>query len=127
MSVKLFRVIVPVPSVDGAASFYGQVLGMPGRRVSPGRHYFSCGDTILACFSPREDGDAFDLPHNPDHIYFSVDDLAATFARCREAGCRRLDDSIRTQPWGERSFYAEDPFGNKICFVDERTVFTGEG
>lgn len=29
------------------------------------------------------------------------------------------------QPWGERSFYAEDPFANKICFVDESTVFAG--
>lgn len=32
---------------------------------------------------------------------------------------------IQTQPWGERSFYCADPFGNKLCFVDEKTVFTG--
>jgi hypothetical protein len=32
---------------------------------------------------------------------------------------------ILTRPWGERSFYAEDPYGNLLCFVDERTVFTG--
>ncbi len=25
----------------------------------------------------------------------------------------------------ERSFYARDPFGNPICIVDEKTVFTG--
>ncbi len=25
----------------------------------------------------------------------------------------------------ERSFYAQDPFGNKICFVDQSTLFTG--
>jgi hypothetical protein len=30
-----------------------------------------------------------------------------------------------TRPWGERSFYAFDPDGNGLCFVDERTVFTG--
>ena len=29
------------------------------------------------------------------------------------------------RPWGERSFYAFDPFGNGLCFVDETTVFTG--
>jgi hypothetical protein len=29
------------------------------------------------------------------------------------------------RPWGERSFYAFDPFGNGLCFVDEKTVFTG--
>ncbi len=26
---------------------------------------------------------------------------------------------------GERLFYARDPFDNPICFVDEKTVFTG--
>lgn len=125
MTIKLFRVILPVTSIENAASFYARALGMPGQRVSGGRHYFHCGQTILACFSPREDGDDFDLQANPDHIYFSVTDLEGTFSRCREAGCKKLDESIRKRPWGERSFYAEDPFGNKLCFVDESTVFSG--
>jgi predicted enzyme related to lactoylglutathione lyase len=126
MSIKLFRVILPVPTIEGAAKFYGQVLGFPGKRISDGRHYFRCGETILACFSPREDGDDFDLSPNPDHIYFAVDDLESAHERCKSAGCKRLDREIKTRPWGERSFYAEDPFGNKICFVDEKTTFTGE-
>src|SRR5262249_39281570 len=108
-----------------AEAFYRAVLGLSRTRVSGGRHYFHCGETILACFSPHEDGDDFDLPPNPDHIYFSVNDIEATFARCQAADCKRLDKSIEKRPWGERSFYAEDPFGNKICFVDEHTVFTG--
>jgi len=29
------------------------------------------------------------------------------------------------RPWGERSFYAVDPFGNPLCFVDQKTLFTG--
>ena len=33
--------------------------------------------------------------------------------------------AIEWGPWGERAFYAKDPFGNKICFVDEKTLFTG--
>jgi hypothetical protein len=32
---------------------------------------------------------------------------------------------IATRPWGERSFYLHDPFGNPLCFVDSRTLFTG--
>ncbi len=36
-----------------------------------------------------------------------------------------LDAAIRVQPWGERSFYATDPWGNRICFVQEGTCFTG--
>jgi uncharacterized glyoxalase superfamily protein PhnB len=31
---------------------------------------------------------------------------------------------IANRPWGERSFYLRDPFGNPLCFVDETTVFT---
>jgi uncharacterized glyoxalase superfamily protein PhnB len=31
---------------------------------------------------------------------------------------------IETQPWGERSFYCKDPFGNKLCFVAADTLVT---
>jgi hypothetical protein len=36
-----------------------------------------------------------------------------------------IDQGIDTMPWGERLFYARDPFSSRICFVDERTLFTG--
>jgi hypothetical protein len=29
------------------------------------------------------------------------------------------------RPWGERSFYVEDPWKNPLCFVEEGTVYTG--
>jgi hypothetical protein len=32
---------------------------------------------------------------------------------------------IVVRPWGERSFYAEDPWKNPLCFVEEGTVNTG--
>jgi catechol 2,3-dioxygenase-like lactoylglutathione lyase family enzyme len=118
-------VILPVSDINRAAAFYSRLLALPGRRVSPGRHYFDCGGTILACYDPRADGDSFDARPNLGYVYFAVVDLEATFARAKTAGCSSLDDSIRTQPWGERSFYAQDPFGNPICFVDEATLFTG--
>jgi uncharacterized glyoxalase superfamily protein PhnB len=123
---RLYRVILPVSSINAAASFYEQLLALPGKRVSTGRHYFDCGGTILACFDPRADGDDFDARPNPDHIYFAVENLEAVFDRAKRAGCRELDDAIRKMPWGERMFYAIDPFGNPIAFVDERTVFTGQ-
>jgi len=125
MSIQLFRVILPVPSIDAGASFYAAIFAMPGERVSSGRHYFRCGATVLACYSSRDDGDAWDVPSNPEHLYFAVDDLEGAFARCLDANCGRLDAEIKTRPWGERSFYLEDPFGNKLCFVDEKTTFTG--
>ena len=122
---RLFRVILPVFDIEAAAAFYARLLEMPGTRVSGGRHYFDCGGTILACFDALADGDPEQVVPNPQHVYFSVDDLDAAHSRADQAGCRELT-AIEVQPWGERSFYARDPFGNPICFVDSRTLFTGE-
>ena len=133
MKPKLFRVILPVTDIEKAAAFYGAVFGEKGLRVSDGRHYFDCDGTILACFSPRQDGDEQDAIPNPEWLYFAVDDLEATFAACRAAGATFAKGDVHgdpagqiaRRPWGERSFYVEDPFGNKLCFVDRATVFTG--
>ena len=120
---RLYRVILPVSDIDAAAEFYGALLEQPGRRVSPGRHYFDCGGVILACFDPRRDGDTFDAPPNPDHIYFAVSDVDAVFDRARRLGCSQIEPRVKVRPWGERGFYAKDPFANPICIVDERTIF----
>jgi uncharacterized glyoxalase superfamily protein PhnB len=122
---RLYRVILPVCDIGVAEQFYSRVLGTVGKRVSGGRHYFDCGGTILACFDPRADGDARDATPNPDHVYFAVDDLESVYQRAAAAGCRWIESKIQQRPWGERSFYAQDPFGNPICFVDETTLFTG--
>lgn len=133
MSASLFRVIHPVSNIDKAATFYAAVLGDPGMRVSGGRHYFNCGGTILACFDPQADGDGYAPKPNPEWLYFAVDDLDATYAACRRAGATLCKHDVHgspageiaVRPWGERSFYAEDPFGNKICFVDRKTTYRG--
>jgi len=125
MPIKLFRVIIPVTGIDAAATFYSHLLGISGQRVSMGRHYFDCGGTILACFDPRVEDHDRDAVPNPDHIYFAVDNLEEIYERAKTAGCRKLEDQIKTRPWMERSFYATDPFGNPICFVDVKTKFIG--
>jgi catechol 2,3-dioxygenase-like lactoylglutathione lyase family enzyme len=122
---KLFRVILPVSDIEAATTLYGQLLTQTGKRVSPGRHYFDCGGTILVCFDPRADGDDFDAQPNPDHFYFAVDNLETVFEIARQLPCKKLDQQITTKPWGEKSFYAIDPFGNPICFVDEASIFSG--
>ncbi len=55
----------------------------------------------------------------------AVADLEAVFERAKAAGCVWLEAAISARPWGERCFYARDPFGNPICFVDEGTLFLG--
>jgi uncharacterized glyoxalase superfamily protein PhnB len=123
---RLYRVILPVSDIEAATTFYRELLMQAGRRISPVRHYFDCGGTILACFDPRADGDDFDARPNPDHIYFAVTDVDAVFNLARNLGCKQMDGNVKLQPWGERCFYVKDPFGNPVCFVDEQTVFTGE-
>lgn len=126
---NLYRIILPVQDIERAARFYGAVLGTPGQRVSPGRHYFRCGSTILACYDPAADGDGGqeDWRFHPfQYLYFAVSDLEAALARFQKAG-GTVDGGIETKAWGERLFYGRDPFGSRISFVDENTVFTGRG
>ena len=131
---RLYRILVPVSDIDDAQRFHESVLGFPGKRVSPGRHYFDCEGTILACFDPQADGDGYEAKPNPEALYVAVADLDATFEACRKAGARFAEGSppgvgalgeIAERPWGERSFYVNDPFGNPLCFVSADSVFTG--
>ena len=131
-SVRLYRVIVPVDDIERAAQFYRSLLGQDGMRISPGRHYFGVGGVILALYHPKADGDATQPRPNFDHVYFAVDDLDEVYRRAEGAGglSQETGDgnlpmgAIARRPWGERSFYMRDPFGNPLCFVDTSTVFT---
>ena len=124
---RLYRIILPVADIERATAFYGAVFDAPGERVSPGRHYFDCSGTILACYDPVADGDGAEESwrfHPLQYLYFAVPDLEAVLARLQAAG-GAIEGGIETMPWGERMFYARDPFGSRISFVDERTLFTG--
>ena len=125
MTTRLYRVIVPVSDMHRATAFYGALFDSPGERVSINRHYFDCGGVVLACVDPQYEGSGDSFRPNPDHLYFAVTDLDATFERAKAAECSWLEPEIASRAWGERSFYARDPFGNPICFVDESTLFTG--
>lgn len=126
---KLYRVILPAGDLGRSVDYFSRLLDTPGERVSDGRHYFDCGGVILACVVPES---AEGAHPNSDHVYFAVNDLEATRSRAEEAAAEGLGaiaegetGEIAERPWGERSFYAHDPFGNPVCFVDERTLFTG--
>ncbi|QOR67924.1 VOC family protein [Cytobacillus suaedae] len=123
--MKLYRVIIPVSDINLATLFYQKVLNLEGNRVSDGRHYFDCGGTILACFDPKADGDEFEARPNPDHVYLATVNLEETYTNIKNWNASLIVDPINTQPWGEKTLYVKDPFGNPLCFVDEKTVFTG--
>ena len=128
---KLFRVILQVSKLDKAAEFYSKLLDDEGRRIPRGsRHYFDCGPVILALVDVTAGGD--EAKPIPDYIYFAVPDLNTVHERARALNCLSSDDvhgepagQIVKRPWGELSFYVEDPWGNGLCFIDEQTLFTG--
>lgn len=127
---KLFRVVLHVSDLKKAVDFYSELLALDGRTLRGSRAYFDCGPVILAILDPTPGGI---IPKsNVDDIYFAVKDLEKVHSRAAELGCLSKvnvhDQSagdIATRPWGERSFYAEDPWGNGLCFVDEKTLYTG--
>ncbi|MFN2492446.1 MAG: VOC family protein [Pyrinomonadaceae bacterium] len=129
--MKLFRIILQVDDLDRAAEFYTKLLGDKGRRIPrASRHYFDCGQVILALVDPTPGGET--VKPLPDYIYLAVSDLEEVHARARELRCLSTQDvhganasDIVVRPWGERSFYVADPWGNGLCFVDDKTLFTG--
>jgi uncharacterized glyoxalase superfamily protein PhnB/catechol 2,3-dioxygenase-like lactoylglutathione lyase family enzyme len=132
-AAKLFRVALQVSDLDRASAFYAKLLDDPGIRIPRGsRHYFDCGGVILALVDVAQGASEKPQP-TPDYIYFSVNNLDEVFERAKALNCLAKDrfhdqnaGEIVKRPWGELSFYAEDPWGNGLCFVDEKTLFTGK-
>ena len=126
----IFRIALQVSNIEKATRFYSKLLGAKGRRIHGARHYFDCGGVILALLDPSDR--TTKARATPDYLYFSVPSLRALHARARKLRCLskgQIHDEpggeIVRRPWGERSFYARDPFGNRLCFVDSKTLITG--
>ena len=130
---KLFRIALQVGDLAQAGEFYAKLLDDPGIPIPRGsRHYFNCGPVILALVDVTKGAGETPQP-TPDYIYFAVNNLEEIFERAKDMECLCQDryhdqqaGEIVMRPWGERSFYVEDPWGNGLCFVDETTLFTGK-
>lgn len=126
---QFFRLNIEVGNLDRAAAFYGTLLGLDGRRQAGSRCYFTCGAVTLQVV----DVSAAGTPHPAAKaLYFTVHDLDAIFERAKSLDCLSREDvhgasggSISVRPWGERSFYAEDPWANPLCFVEAGTIYPG--
>ena len=129
MTPKIFRITIEVSSLDEAAAFYTKLLGDPGKRHPGARHYFNCGGVILAIIDPTQGG--LKPTPLPKSLYFAVDDIASVHARAKELDALspfavhgKPAAEVIKRPWGERSFYVTDPWGNELCFVEEGTLYT---
>ena len=122
---RVFRIAIPVSRIGVSRDFYEAVLGMAVDDTVPSRLYFHCGDVIVALIDWTVEGRE-DLQPTPDNVYFATSELDALYERAFAAGARILSP-IENQAWGERSFYCLDPDGNRLCFVDDTTLFLGHG
>jgi len=126
---QFFRLNIEVGDLKSAISFYTKLLGIEGRGQAGSRCYFECGPVtlqVLDVSSQRQ-------PHPAAKaLYFTVNNLEAVYERAK--ALHSLSDSdvhdaagggIVVRPWGERSFYAQDSWGNPLCFIEEGTVYTG--
>lgn len=130
----IFRVLLAVRDLAGARTFYESLLGTQGRPVAEGRVYLDCGPVILGLLDYSKSPEA-NLPRPSESIYFLTDEITEVHRRATRLGALAKgllhDDpasplgEIVTRPWGERSFYVEDPSGNSLCFVETSTAFTG--
>jgi catechol 2,3-dioxygenase-like lactoylglutathione lyase family enzyme len=126
---KIFRVTVEVADLDKAAAFYAKLLGTDGKRHPGARHYFDCGGVVLAVLDPSQGG--LTPTPGPKSLYFAVADVDAVHARAKQLGALapyqvhgQSAGTVTKRPWGERSFYVVDPWGNDLCFVADGTLYT---
>jgi len=123
--VRVFRVAVPASRIAESRAFYQQVLGVEPDDTVPSRVYFHCGDVIVAVIDWTVDGKG-EVKPTSENLYLATDDLEGTYDRAVGAGAT-IVSGIEIRPWNERSFYCLDPDGNRLCFVDEQTLFLGHG
>jgi predicted enzyme related to lactoylglutathione lyase len=124
----LFRVTLEVADLELATQLYAVLFAQGGERHPGARHYFDCGVTVAV----------LDVSHGgipptpgPKSLFFAVDDVDAVHARAERLGVLAPYDvhgepagAVITRPWGERSFYIVDPWGNDLCFCENGTLYT---
>ena len=125
----LFRVTVEVGNLEEATRFYQRLFGIDGKRHPGARHYFDCGGVIFAVIDVSQGG--LTPTPGPKSLYFSVPDVAAVHQRAKELNALapyqvhgEPAGEVHQRPWGERSFYVVDAWGNDLCFAEDGTLYT---
>jgi len=126
---QFFRLNVEVGDLQSAISFYTTLMGIQGRKQAGSRCYFECGPVTLQVLDVSSSHE----PHPaPKALYFTVNNLEEVYERAKSLKCLSAEDvheasgsGIVVRPWGERSFYVQDPWKNPLCFVEEGTAYAG--
>ena len=107
------QVTITAGGEDTARAFYGRLLGLvevtkPASLSDRGGCWFAAGQQEIHC------GVDETVPVGRHHPALLTDDLASLRGELEGAGVRTTDD--RPLP-GYSRFYANDPFGNRIEFM----------
>jgi methylmalonyl-CoA/ethylmalonyl-CoA epimerase len=113
MTKKINHIGIAVKSIDAAAPFYRDVLGMlfEGTEVVAEQKvkvaFFSVGESRVELLEPTADDSpvAKFLEKNGEgthHVAYEVDDLVGTLARLKAAGVRLIDEVPRCGAHGTR-------------------------
>jgi DNA-binding transcriptional ArsR family regulator len=86
------------------------------------------GGWLLALLDPTQGG--MKPTPGPKSLYFATGDVEGVHARAKALDAlapfkvhgQPAGDVIE-RPWGEKSFYVTDPWGNELCFVQEGTLY----
>ena len=126
---KLFRVTLEVSDLDAATQLYRDLLAIDGTRHPGARHYFDCDGVIVAVIDVAQGG--LTPTPGPKSLSLAVDDIDAVHERASRLGVLapyqvhgEPAGEILERPWGERSFYVVDPWGNDLCFCENGTLYT---
>ena len=110
------QVAMPTGEEEAAERFYAGLLGLervakPAELESRGGAWFR-GPGVEVHVGVEGDF----RPARKAHPAFLVDGLDALRKRLEDAGIETVDD---TQLRGHRRFYASDPFGNRLEFIEQ--------
>lgn len=114
------QLAMPRGREDDARAFYDRLLGLTevekpeGLRARGGCWFRSADGAVEVHLGAEDDF----RPARKAHPAFLVDDLDGVSARLVESGAEVVDD---TQLEGHHRFYAADPFGNRLEFL-QRTA-----
>jgi catechol 2,3-dioxygenase-like lactoylglutathione lyase family enzyme len=125
----LFRVTLEVNHLERAKTFYEELLAMKARKLPGLRLHFDCGGCVLEITDVSASG-----PSHPNakSVSLSVPNLEAVHKRARKLKCLSIElvpdkagGAMHKRPWGEKSFYVDDPWFNSLCFVQAGTEYRG--
>jgi catechol 2,3-dioxygenase-like lactoylglutathione lyase family enzyme len=115
MRIDHLQIAAPAGCEEAAREFYGGILGMeeiakPPELRKRGGCWFACGGQQLHIGVEKDFRAA-----KKAHPAFAVDHLEALRQALRQSGYPAIEDEHFP---GSRRFYSEDPWGNRLEFVE---------